>query len=396
MMRSMHHLVRHHMHNAKYLDRTRMYWTMSLKTFAVSLVGVFVPAYLYQLGFSVQEIILYFLVRELIELVMVYPTSLSMMKFGVKSTFAAGCVLSLVNLILLYFLPGSPELYLAAAAIEGLAISMFFLPYHYMFSAAVTRRGGGSQVGFMDILLNIVMALGPLIGGLIASATNLQVVLLMAAAFVGMALGPLIKGRHNEYLIRFSYAQPLRMLITRDSASNMGFGVTEMAATILWPLFIFLLVQSYATLGIVISGSLLLIILLDSYVGRLTDKGLHSWLMNLGAVSSAILHIGRFAASSTGLVVLVNVLSDVTHTLFRIPWTKEFYQHAGRQDRATYIAAMELAVCIGRAVFWSVLLLGSLLISLEGTLIFGFILGAIGSLFVPLIVTKNKKKLSFR
>ena len=82
-----------------------MYWTMALKTFAVSLVGVFVPAYLYKLGYSLKLIFIYFLIREVTELLMVIPTTWSMQLNGVKQTYAAGSFLTLINLFLLYLLP---------------------------------------------------------------------------------------------------------------------------------------------------------------------------------------------------------------------------------------------------------------------------------------------------
>ena len=93
----MHHTVRHHIHNVKYLERNHIYWTMALKSFAISLVGVFVPAYLYRLHYSISEIMVYFLVRELCELVLVLPTTLSMKLVGIKRTFVLGCVVTLAQ-----------------------------------------------------------------------------------------------------------------------------------------------------------------------------------------------------------------------------------------------------------------------------------------------------------
>jgi hypothetical protein len=384
---AMHHIVRHHIHNVKYLERNRMYWTMALKTFAISLVGVFVPAYLYKLGYSLHQIILYFLIREIIELVMVIPSTLSMKVIGIKRTFMIGCVVTLANLLLLYALPMHHGLFALAAVSEGLAISLFFLPYHFMFSAAVTRKDSGKQVGLMDIILSIVTALGPLVGGLLASATSVQVVLLMAVFFVAVSFGPLLHGSKPDYLKKFSYTKPFSLLLSRDSLSNMGFGVTEMIATIIWPLFIFLAVKSYATLGVIVSVSLIIIIILDYVVGYLTDKGSLAKLLRVGSITSAAVHTIRVVGTSVLGVTAINIASDVTHTLFRVPWTREFYRHAGK-DRGTYIAAMELAVCVGRAVLWLLLLVASSHLSQYSFMLTAFVLGALGSLLIPAIIKK--------
>ena len=237
----------------------------------------------------------------------------------------------------------------------------------------------------MDIIISLVTAIGPLVGGLVAAASSLQVVLLMAVFFVALSLFPLLYGSKQQRLKSFSYRRPIALLLSRDSISNMGFGVTEMVATIIWPLFIYLAVKSYATVGIVVSISLVLIVMLDFLVGYLTDHGLIHKLLRYGSLTSAAVHLIRILAASIFAVTAVNIASDITHTLFRVPWTREFYRHAGA-DRGTYIAAMELAVCLGRSAFWIALLIIARNVSASRFMLSAFVLGALGSLLVPMIV----------
>lgn len=387
----MHTLVKHHIHNSKYLERNRIYWAMSLKTFGVSLVGVFVPAYLYTLGYSLEKILLYFLVRELIELVMVLPTTSAMKWFGVKRTFILGCFLTIGNLYLLYILADSPSVFLATAVAEGLAISLFFLPYHFLFSAAVTKKDGGTQLGLMDIIVCIVAALGPLIGGFIAEATSLQMVLLIALAFVVIATFPLIRSKDNHHLKNVRYIRPLKMLNSRDSVSNMGFGVTEMVATIIWPLFIYLTVKNFAVMGVIVSISILVVIFMDIIVGKMTDNGGKANLLKYGSYGSAVTHGFRFAGTSVVGIWIINFASDITHTLFRIPWTAEFYMHASAKERASYIAAMEFAVCVGRTALWLCLFVLAGILPEKALFFSAFVLGAMGSLLVPTIYRPSTK-----
>lgn len=364
---------------------------MSLKTFGVSLVGVFVPAYLYTLGYSLEKILLYFLVRELIELVMVLPTTSAMKWFGVKRTFILGCFLTIGNLYLLYILADSPSVFLATAVAEGLAISLFFLPYHFLFSAAVTKKDGGTQLGLMDIIVCIVAALGPLIGGFIAEATSLQMVLLIALAFVVIATFPLIRSKDNHHLKNVRYIRPLKMLNSRDSVSNMGFGVTEMVATIIWPLFIYLTVKNFAVMGVIVSISILVVIFMDIIVGKMTDNGGKANLLKYGSYGSAVTHGFRFAGTSVVGIWIINFASDITHTLFRIPWTAEFYMHASAKERASYIAAMEFAVCVGRTALWLCLFVLAGILPEKALFFSAFVLGAMGSLLVPTIYRPSTK-----
>jgi MFS family permease len=333
---------------------------------------------------------MYFLIRELCELILVIPTTISMKRVGIKRTFVIGCFLTLLNLILLYALPTNRNLFFAAAVSEGLAISLFFLPYHFLFSSAITKKDSGKQLGLMDVIISLVTAFGPLVGGIVAAASSLRTVLLMSVFFVALSVIPLLSGSKQNYLRKFSYTKPFKLLFSRDSVSNMGFGVTEMVATIVWPLFIYLAVRSYATVGIIISVSLMIIVLLDFVVGYFTDHGKIHTLLKYGSLTSAVVHITRILASSLYAVTGINIASDITHTLFRVPWTREFYRNAGA-DRGTYIAAMELAVCLGRSLFWALLLIVARSASLSTFMLCAFIIGSLGSLLVPLIVSQKRR-----
>lgn len=381
----MHHLVRHHLHSSKKLERSNIYWAMSLKTLGISLVSIFVPIYLYKNGFSLSLILLYFLIRELAELVLVVPTSQMLAKFGPKPTLTLGSALILPNLLLLLSLPSHPTLLVATAIIEGASISLFFLPYHYLFSAAVTKTSGGRQLGIMDILTNLVSAFGPLLGGIIATQFSFTAALVAAIIIVTIGIVPLLKRGSTFEPFRFKMERPNVPFWPADLISNIGFGITEMAATVIWPLFIYLAVKSYQGIGLIVSLSLVITVALAYWTGRETDKGRDGLLLQAGAWWSALVHGIRIVGTTVTGATLLNLIGDVSHTLFRVPWSTEFYDHASRQDRASYIAYMELAVCVGRSLFWILLLLLAFSHSLKEVALLAFILGVIGSILVPLI-----------
>ncbi len=388
----MQHLVRYHLHTTPALERSRIYWTMSIKTLGISLVGVFVPIYLYNLGYSLRLILVYFLVRELAELSLVFVTSIFMARFGVKRVLTAGCFLAMTSLYMLYLLPNHSALFIPVAIMEGAAISFFFLPYHFLFSAAMTKSHGGRQLSRMDNLICIVEALGPLIGGLVATILSLQVALVAALVIVTLSILPLLSTADGTAHYQFSMRAAATSAPTGDLLSNIGFGISEMAATIVWPLFIFLVVNTYISVGFIVTASLLFTLVLVATVGRLADKGRARQLMRAGSLTSAMVHFLRFLGSSFASVIFINFAADGAHALFRVPWNIKFYEHASESDRAAYIAAMEMAVCIGRAVFWAILLIFTFQFTQNRVMLMAFGLGAIGSLLVPLIVNQKSTK----
>lgn len=381
----MHHLVRQHIHGSKKLERNNIYWAMSLKTLGISLVSIFVPIYLYKNGFSLSLILVYFLLRELAELALVVPTSQLLARFGPKPVLTAGTALILPNLVLLLALPGHAGLLTLTAIVEGASISLFFLPYHYLFSAGVTKAAGGRQLGLMDIMVNVVSAFGPLVGGIIATQFSFAAALAIAIAVVAVGIIPLISRGGTFEPFFFKLNRPNEPFWPADLVSNLGFGITEMAATVIWPLFIYLAVKSYQGIGLIVSLSLVITVALAYWTGTETDKGRDGRLLRAGAWWSAVVHGLRVVGTTVSGVTLLNLMGDVSHTLFRVPWSTEFYDHASREDRASYIAYMELAVCVGRSLFWLLLLLLSFSQGLKEVAFCAFLLGIVGSMLVPLM-----------
>jgi MFS family permease len=358
---------------------------MTFKTLGLSLIGIFVPIYLYKLGFSISLVIGYFLVREVIELFLVVPTSHIVARIGTRKALIFGSALTLVNLYLLFLLPQLHVLFFLAAISEGAAISIFFIPYHLIFSAAVSKRSGGTELSYMDILTNLAAALGPLIGGFVASQYGLRIVIILAIGFVLLALEPLIRDSPRVVSYNFVLSRPRFSGWWRDLVSSAGFGITEMSATIIWPLFIYFAVKTYAAIGLIVSISLILTIALAYGAGRLSDRGKDKQLLNAGAGLSAGVHAIRIIGASLSGITLLNIAGDAAHSLFRVPWSADFYKPASLDDRASYIAIMELAVCLGRMLYWVIILIGTLYLPLSNVFLIAFIGGAVASLAVPLI-----------
>ena len=75
---------RTHWRKAKFSEVTDLYISMSFKTLSLSLVGIFVPIFLYQTGYSLPEIILYYIVVSLVQCAAVIASGYLVARNGPK------------------------------------------------------------------------------------------------------------------------------------------------------------------------------------------------------------------------------------------------------------------------------------------------------------------------
>ncbi len=192
------HTVTHSKHfwrNAKMSELGELYISMTLKTFAFSMIGVFVPIYLYQLGYSLPVIALYFVVYFSFRIPVNYLAGEFTARYGPKHTISYAYVITLLYLGMLLTMEhyNWPLWFLALSA--SASISLFFVAYHVDFSRIKETKNVGSELSHMYMLQRVASAIGPLMGGLIATVFGVHLVIAMSIVIVLLAIIPLMMTR---------------------------------------------------------------------------------------------------------------------------------------------------------------------------------------------------------
>lgn len=388
-----HHLASHHLH---YSEINQVYLSRAARAFGLSMIGIFVPIYLYTLGYSLVMIALFFIVANLIRMFATPLAGFLLSRLGAKRLMALCELWSIVFVILLLMVEPHPSLLLVTAFVWGVDLGLFWPAHHYNLSYAQTKGKSSRQVGFVFMLLSIAQALGPLAGGVVATQFGIQYTFLAAIALLLVAGYIFLHTPEHTPLPRFAWKEVLtgwNIMRPHVTANGMN-GFQAEAALNLWPLFIFLFLGTYQTVGIAVSTSLVITLIVIYLIGLRSDKGYNWQQIYMGSKGSSVVHVARSFVQTFGGATVLNLIHEIMSYLYRIPFVSYYYHHASRApSRLAYILKLEIAVSFGSMASWGILLGLGLFLSFQAAVIGAFTLAAIGTLFLtkiarPLVVDK--------
>ncbi len=343
-------------------ELTELYISMMIKTLGLSFIGIFIPVYLYQLGYSVPDIALFFVFLYGYRLLLADYTSARIVGYiGPKKTMIISHIYLVVSMALLLALEYSDiNLYLIAL-INGTAYSLFFVAYHVEFSKIQTASKAGKELSIMFQLGKIAGAIGPVLGGVIAQFYGVGNVIIVAIALVLLSAVPLLMSpepvRKYQHVTYKGF--PWRSA-RRNIAINFFGSFDQMSTLFFWPLFVSLFVFTenvYLGVGALTSMGLVASFFAAKAYGKLIDSKKTVALISAGSVGSAFANLARIFAFSPVSATFVNLLGDPVGIAYRMPYSKIVYDEASSYEgyRNAYIAALLNAANLARALAWAIL-----------------------------------------
>lgn len=350
-----------HRHPWRYIgfdELSELYTSTMLRSLGLSVIGIFVPIYLYNLGYSIPTICFFgatvYAGRCIFDIVAGYVVA----RIGPKHTILFSNMLQIIMLVLLLTLADLHTPLWLIALIWGSALSFFFLAYHVDFSKIMHQEHGGKELSYMTILERVGAASGPVVGGLIATFAGAEytiivaIVLFMASTLpLFMSQEPIRLHQHLEFR-----GLPYKKL-WRDAISFAGMGFDNIVSVGIWPLYValtILTVNTYANIGFVTSLGTVAAILSATFIGKVVDKNKGSVLYKWSTWTNAIVHLIRPVIGSFGGVLLLNVANEAVSTGYRMPYTKAMYARADDLPgyRIAYLVFIEVVGDMGKSLAW--------------------------------------------
>ena len=373
-----------------------VYLASTIRTFALSLLGIFTPLYVYQVlegaGLSgrtpAKTIILlgvigYYIVNRLTLLLVNIPASyfIAEVKGGFRRSMLLSNILHAANLLLLLFAKNQPLLLLPAAIMAGALIPFYWIPYHLIFIEDGKGKSFGEKISVAGVLDKAAGVAAPLIGGLVIALVGFETLLVVVLFLVVASTFPIFSMCHHER----HFVPPLKMIFRdffskgfrKDLIAFLGAGSQNVGAAIVWPIFLFTIVGSFAGLGALTSGVVLISILVTLWLGRLVDKRGKRRVLRAGAYSQSALWGVRAFTSTVPQAFVAQAAARIAAEFLWIPFDTIVYANASAGNPFEYVILREWALNLGR-----LLMLGLVAIFLVVGLGWGtsFGLAAVGAL----------------
>lgn len=348
---------RHYWRNVGFDELSELYTSMMFRSLANSLVGIFIPVYLFQHGYPVWQILNFYGFMFGTSLVLEYVSARLIALYGPKHIILMSYVFQVIAMFGMLSLPIGVPL-IAVAVVYGMANVLFFTAFHVDFSKIKHKEHGGKEVGWMYSMEKLGGTLGPLLGGLLAFLFGSQYIFIVAIILLFVGAIPLFLTREPVRTRQDIDFKKLNVEeIPRDLISYGALVLENSICVAVWPLFIGVVVfvdSPYLKLGSVASISIIIALLTARAFGSVVDQKKGRNLLRLGASVNAIVHLFRTFANSYIAVLGLNMVNEGVTVAYRMPFTKGMYDAADDHpgNRIVYIAAMESVGYFVRTIFY--------------------------------------------
>lgn len=348
---------RHHFwRDATFSEIADLYASKTLREAAIYIGAGFTSVYLYEVGYDLIFIMSFWAIIYFGRAVL---TPLIGFLVAVIGTARGTLISNLLYIPAMLAIGAVPELGFSAivifAACSGLSSTLYGVCYLVDFSTVKNPEHAGKEIGFMNILERVTIAISPIIGGAIALFFGVQITMWVASVLFVFSAIPLFKNanqaekRQNFSIRGFPWRMSMNSLIAR---SCVGFDVV--ATSIVWGLMVVVIIfptagdNIYLILGALSSIMIVVAITISILYGKVIDKNKGGDLLKIGVGTNSLVHIFRIFATTPTTAVGVNIANEAATTAQNMAFLRGMFDNADNSGhRLMYLVGIEFMASIG-------------------------------------------------
>ncbi len=385
-----------------------LYLTNTLRTFAVSLIGLFIPIYIYQISDEffvlsgntvlngIYYILLFYFIRSLFTLAAM-PKIVDLIFGTIK--FNGSIILGNILLALaLYFLIIADQYNFAvflAPIFLAVSTTLYWIPFHTYFVRNMKNVSGhfGKQTGIRLFLASIATAAGPALGGIVVKYYGFDFLFWIGIFMLLFSGLPILFGlpEHNHgkhsviHIFKKYWKNPLQK---NNTIAQMANGIDGEVCGMFGPLLLFLVSPDIIDVGYITSISVSLAAVFTLVVGKIIDEHGPVRVQRIGLFFNSLFYLPRIVFSQVWFLYSIDVLDKLNSSFSSVPFLASTYENTRNDDsESEYMIYREFIIHIG--ICFAVVVV-ALIILLTGYWRFVFLMLAMVSPFSYLVSVKNK------
>lgn len=366
-----------------------------LRTFGLSLIGIFLPIYLFksQLPFifssdtfvnSIYVICIFFLLESVFTLLFIFIFSEWVFKFVPFQKILLISNLVLIGALMgLYNLEAYPVLYFVTPMLLGFVITSYWIPYHLFFMEKNGDKEGhyGKKLGLSHFLGRAVNALGPLLGGFILTFFGFPTLFVFASLLILISSIPImLEIKDTKHHIDSPWEIIKHYLINKKykftSIGFFGISTDFIVFSFFWPLVLLFTLEDFSKIGTLTFVTMLASATLALFTGKLIDKKDNRRIHLIGVVAAVFFHFFRIFTKLPIYIYTLDLLDKMNFAFFDLPLVAKTYEIGKGEDDADFVIYREIALHFFR-LFIIVLIM--VLIAVLPNWKYIFVVAAIGS-----------------
>lgn len=335
---------------------------MSLNGFAMSFVAIFIPVYLFNLGYSFQMVMIWMIIHHSTLLLFAFITVKISNKIGlVHSLHIRFGLLLTYFLLLLFGLKDTPLLFYIIPIISGAESAFYWIPLNILFVRNTKEENMGKSMSKFFVIPKALSIAGPIMGAFIAIHYGFNILFALAMFLLFFTFLPILSLRSEKTNFIFS-----REKFKEIWQKNKQYFVPEIVdnlaedAMALWTIFIFLQLASTLEVGIIGTITAVASLFFTLTLGKLTDQWDKHKLIKIGAFLVSIVWIINFTIGeffpNQYLFYIATIFATLSLKVFLVPYSSLMYNQA-RKDDAQFLVLREIPTVLGRLVLFSLAIL---------------------------------------
>ena len=355
-----------------------------LHVFARSLISVFIPILFLKLGYTVEQVMIFFFIYCLIDIPLNFLARYLVRKIGARLVIIVGSLALIAYFICFYNLVlNNWLLFFLMAFFAAIYDAFYWVAHIYLFMKSSNHdEDVAGDTSTLHIIKRIAGIIAPAIGAGVLIFLNQKFLIVISITILMISLWLLfeIKGIKDKPSKK---QLPFRKFFknwqdAKDYTSLSLRSIHSVAEDTIWPIFIFALfenIKSVAALPIIVSVAT---IIFTYFTGK-TSKNKRSYLISLGSIFIAFIWILRLILENNIFYYVSVFLVGLFSVFINIPLDSNIFEKGEKKD--TLSTAMYRNVfCMTPKVF----IFGGLILMVQVFKV-SFIVAAI-SMFVIMIL----------
>ena len=335
-----------------------MYVSISIRSFALALIGVFIPIYFYTKGYSLTAIFLFYIIQSLSHITFSIPLCKNFIKIRDKALNAFFCSILNSFFFLLYSLD-TFNWYLPVLSIfAGLSTALFWIPYHIDFAKFTDRKNRCKQIGFSGIVASLFSIAGPILGAVLLTLVGFKMLFITVSALLFVSIIPLFFSEEVHEPVGCSLRGFFEGQKAKDVLSFLGHGIENKMSGIVLLLFVFIFIfgEKYTSLGIVSSLATGVAFISTLFIGKFSDMR-RTAVLKTGSVFNSIVWIARSFIVTPMQVFVTDAFYGMSNMTMHIPFDAKNYDKVDKKNGvAKVILEREIYHHVGVVILFSLLI----------------------------------------
>lgn len=322
-------------------NRKKFEWYVFLSTFSRNLIEVFIPVILYEFGYSLKEVILYFLLSNVFSFIFAYPFVLLSKRFDYKMLNIIGIVAFILIQIMLGNIVYSLEYLIWIAVLYAVYRRGYWISRRYYNLKVIDKEKIASTFSIISIVNHLGVIMASYIGAILLDFMDVDTVTIISIAIFVLSLIPLaaMKFKQEKNNEKIEVVKTIKQIPIRNLYL---FGSYELLNVVkfLFSLYLFIYVKdTYTTIGIFNLITNLSVLAFTYYYGKKIDNKKN--FLTLSIWLTVIIYMLK--ANSTYIaLVIISFFEGIFTKMYEISISKEFYVLSKKFEYNNYNLVYEM------------------------------------------------------